>query len=98
MPVASITNAEPPAVLGRFKVARVLGQGAQSTVYVAVDPQLQRQVALKAMRLQGGGDAAAAMLHEARAVSRLSHPAIVPVFEVGEHDVDLQEQAQGGGV
>lgn len=86
MPVASITNAEPPAVLGRFKVARVLGQGAQSTVYVAVDPQLQRQVALKAMRLQGGGDAAAAMLHEARAVSRLSHPAIVPVFEVGEHD------------
>ena len=72
--------------LGRFQIVRKLGQGAQSVVYLAFDPQLHREVALKALR--GSADAAAALLNEARAVSRLSHPAIIPVFEAA--------QAEGG--
>ena len=71
-----------PLHLGRFRVLRVLGQGAQSVVYLGFDPQLQREVAIKALK----GEAASmdALLNEARAVGRLSHPGIVPVFEVGQ--------------
>jgi len=70
----------PPAV-GRFKPLRSLGQGAQALVWLAHDPRLDREVALKV--LTQGADRASvdAWLHEARAVSRLTHPNIVPVFE-----------------
>ncbi|OWQ93241.1 serine/threonine protein kinase [Roseateles aquatilis] len=70
----------PPAV-GRFKPLRSLGKGAQAVVWLAHDPRLDREVALKV--LTQGTDRASvdAWLHEARAVSRLTHPNIVPVFE-----------------
>ncbi|WP_067062627.1 serine/threonine protein kinase [Roseateles chitosanitabidus] len=70
----------PPAV-GRFKPLRSLGTGAQAVVWLAHDPRLDREVALKV--LTQGVDRASvdAWLHEARAVSRLTHPNIVPVFE-----------------
>ena len=68
-----------PESLGRFQIVRRLGQGAQSVVYLAFDPQLHREVAVKALR--GSADQAQALLNEARAVSRLSHAAIIPVFE-----------------
>jgi hypothetical protein len=79
------SSAGMPPFIGRFRILRVLGSGAQSTVYAAFDPHLHREVALKALHLVGDQtEAATAMLHEARAVSRLSHPAIVPVFDAGE--------------
>lgn len=67
--------------LGRFELRRVLGRGAQATVWLAHDPRLEREVAVKL--LNDGDDAAAVgdWLHEARNVSRLTHPHIVPVFE-----------------
>ena len=70
----------PPAI-GRFKPLRSLGTGAQAVVWLAHDPRLDREVALKV--LTQGTDRASvdAWLHEARAVSRLTHPNIVPVFE-----------------
>ncbi len=74
-----------PATLGRFQIVRLLGQGAQSEVYLAFDPQLRREVALKALR--GSSDTAKALLNEARAVSRLSHAAIIPVFEAAQAEV-----------
>jgi len=72
--------------LARFELQRVLGSGGQARVWLAYDPHLDREVALKL--LNPGADAAAVSecLHEARAVSRLSHPNIVPVFEAGEHE------------
>ena len=72
------------AALGRFELRRILGRGAQATVWLAFDPRLEREVAVK---LLGGGDAAAVgdWLHEARNVSRLAHPHIVPVFEADVH-------------
>ncbi|MFL6660821.1 MAG: protein kinase domain-containing protein, partial [Rhizobacter sp.] len=73
--------------LGRFELRRVLGQGAQATVWLAFDPRLEREVAVKLMRPAAGLDAAAVnqWLHEARSVSRLTHPHIVPVFEADMH-------------
>ena len=70
--------------VGRFELQRLLGRGAQASVWLAHDPRLQRDVAVKL--LGGGADAAAvsAWLNEARAVSRLSHPHIVPVFEADD--------------
>ncbi|HEY1090258.1 MAG TPA: protein kinase, partial [Burkholderiaceae bacterium] len=58
-----------------------LGSGAQATVWLAHDPRLDREVAVKVLR--SGADAVSvdSWLHEARAVSRLTHPNIVPVFE-----------------
>ena len=73
-----------PARVGRFSLVRQLGRGAQATVWLAHDARLDREVALKL--LDGGQDSAALeeWLNEARAVSRLAHPHIVPVFEADE--------------
>ena len=73
-------TAMPPAV-GRFKPLRSLGQGAQATVWLAHDPRLDREVALKVLTQAVDRASVDAWLHEARAVSRLTHPNIVPVFE-----------------
>lgn len=82
-----------PSTLGRFHIVRQLGQGAQSVVYLAFDPQLHREVALKALR--GSADTARALLNEARAVSRLSHAAIIPVFEAANATLDDAENGKG---
>ncbi len=72
--------------LARFELLRELGRGAQATVWLANDPRLDREVALKLL----SGDADATTRHEwmneARAVSRLKHPNVVPVFEADEHE------------
>ncbi|MDH5539210.1 MAG: protein kinase, partial [Rhizobacter sp.] len=85
MPAAVSSTPAPHSTLGRFQLLRQLGQGAQATVWLAHDARLDRDVALKL--LTPGGDAASAgeWLHEARAVSRMTHPHIVPVF-----DADVQ--------
>lgn len=70
----------PPAV-GRFKPLRSLGRGAQSQVWLAHDPRLDREVALKVLTQSVDRASVDTWLHEARAVSRLTHPSIVPVFE-----------------
>ncbi len=67
--------------IGRFKVIRELGRGAQATVWLAHDPRLDREVALKVMSGGASQDAVDEWLHEGRAVSRLNHPGIVQVFE-----------------
>lgn len=70
--------------IGRFELLRPLGQGAQAAVWLAHDPRLQREVAIK--MLNPGADAVARgqWKHEAHAVGRLSHPHIVPLFEADE--------------
>ncbi|MEO8119662.1 MAG: HDOD domain-containing protein, partial [Rhodoferax sp.] len=80
---------QDPAMLGRFELRRILGRGAQSVVWLAFDPRLEREVAIKLMKMGQGSDASAIAqwLQEARSVSRLTHPNIVPVFEA-----DVQDQ------
>ena len=50
------------------------------------DPRLEREVAVKLLRPDGDAAAVGDWLHEARNVSRLTHPHIVPVFEADVHD------------
>jgi hypothetical protein len=40
-----------PAMLGRFELRRILGQGAQSVVWLAFDPRLEREVAIKLIKV-----------------------------------------------
>jgi serine/threonine protein kinase len=74
-----------PVQLARFELLREIGHGTQARVWLAHDPRLDREVAIKLLTLGGDRQAQAASLSEARAVSRLSHPNIVPVFEADEH-------------
>jgi len=70
------------AVLGRFELRRKLGQGAQSTVWLAYDPRMEREVAIKVLRAPDSDEQAVTQwLQEARSVGRVKHPSIVPVFE-----------------
>ena len=76
--------------LGRFELKRVLGEGAQATVWLGFDVRLEREVAVKLMRTDAAAADTAAVsewLREARSVSRLTHPNIVPVFEADMHGV-----------
>jgi eukaryotic-like serine/threonine-protein kinase len=71
--------------LGRFRIGEVLGEGQHATVYCAYDPVLERDVALKMPR-QGVIRSAKGLerfLGEAKALARLRHPQIVPVYEAG---------------
>jgi serine/threonine protein kinase len=74
--------------IGRFEILSTLGQGAEGTVYLAADTRLGRQVALKtvaqASEVRMSGEGIAALLGEARIVSTLSHPNIVPLYDAGE--------------
>lgn len=78
----------PIQSLARYKVLRILGQGAFGVVYLAQDEQLQRHVAIKVphRRFVARTGAAEAYLREARTVANLDHPNIVPVFDVGNTD------------
>ena len=80
---------QTPPMLGRFELRRILGRGAQAVVWLAFDPRLEREVAIKLMKLGHDSDASAISrwLQEARNVGRLTHPHIVPVFEA-----DVQDQ------
>ena len=76
--------------IGRFDIVRELGRGAQSVVYLARDPQLQREIAIKTVHFTQPDPAKnKVLLAEARAVSQLRHPNLVPIFEAGEEDGDL---------
>ncbi|RYZ35121.1 MAG: tetratricopeptide repeat protein [Myxococcaceae bacterium] len=76
--------------VGRFLPLKVLGQGGMGVVYAAYDPDLDRKVALKLLRVKGGHEqleqGRARLLREAQAMARISHPNVIPVFEVGQWD------------
>jgi serine/threonine protein kinase len=74
-----------PQHIGRYRVERVLGKGGFGLVYLAHDDQLQRLVAIKVphRKIVSGAQDAEAYLAEARAVAKLDHPSIVPVFDAG---------------
>jgi serine/threonine protein kinase len=76
--------------IGRFELRKELGRGAQSTVYLGFDPQLQREIAIKTVHINRSHPAQnQVLLDEARTVSKLRHPNIVPIFEAGEENGDL---------
>jgi serine/threonine protein kinase len=84
--MSAIDSARATRRLGRFELLRTLGRGAQATVWLAHDPRLDREVALKLLEPATSDGVLAQWLHEARAVSRLAHPNVVPVFEADTLD------------
>ena len=73
--------------LGRYKVIGVIGQGAMGTVYKAVDPMIDRTVAIKTINLSLSADELveyeARFQQEIKAAGRLNHPNIVTIYDVG---------------
>lgn len=76
---------EEPIRFGRFETIELLGVGGHSRVYLAHDPKLGREIALKVMG-SGALDATEDSLAEARALARFDHDSVVKVFEIGEHE------------
>ncbi len=74
--------------LGRYEIRRVLGQGGFGIVYLAFDPQLDRQVALKVPRPDRFTNKAELdkFLVEARTAARLKHPMLVAIYDVQQLD------------
>jgi tetratricopeptide (TPR) repeat protein len=81
---------EDPAAVGRYEIVRRLGSGATGVVYLARDPSLARHVALKLLSPHLSHDATGIrrFTEEARAASRLDHPHIVTIHEIGRSVVD----------
>jgi serine/threonine-protein kinase len=89
-----VEDLEIKPTVGRYEIIREIGQGAMGVVYEANDPKIQRRVAIKTIRFSDEFEEArikeikVRFLHEAEIAGKLSHPAIVSIFDVGE-DYDL---------
>ena len=77
-----------PVQIGRYQVKAELGHGGMSVVYLAHDPVIGRDVAIKVLlsNLSNQPAARARFEREARIVAALEHPAVVPIYDFGEHD------------
>lgn len=89
MPAQSLSR----PTLGRYEIEREIGRGAMGVVYLGKDPSIARTVAIKTLSYQVFDDSQLEELkdrffREAKAAGRLSHPAIVTVYDVGE-EADL---------
>ena len=76
-------------VIGRYEVIRELGRGTMGIVYLARDPLIHREVAIKTLRYrdvdaQKISEAKARFFMEAGIVGKLSHPNIVTIYDVGD--------------
>ncbi|MAG69657.1 MAG: hypothetical protein CL471_05065 [Acidobacteria bacterium] len=72
-------------MVGRYRVRALIGIGGMGEVYAAFDPSLERDIALKVIRVDLHADPKAlALFHrEAKACARLRHPGIVTVHDLG---------------
>ncbi len=88
MPRATEAGEDHPAKIGRYTVLRSIGSGGMGVVYAAYDDDLDRRVAIKLVRsaATSSPDASLRLRREAQALARLSHPNVIGVHEVGEHD------------
>ncbi len=76
-------------ILGRYIILSVLGSGGMGVVYAAYDPELERKVALKLLHRATDSMDQTRLLNEARILARLSHPNVLPVFDVGRYQDQL---------
>lgn len=70
--------------IGRYRLLRKLGQGSSGIVFLAKDPYIERNVAIK-LSQPGSDSARKRFFVEAQAAGRFIHPNIVTIFDAGEH-------------
>src|SRR6266849_5802274 len=78
--------------IGRYYISRLLGRGGMGEVFLAADPRIEQEVAIKVVRtedtpypnLESSKEGANSFLREARAIARLDHPNILPMYDYGE--------------
>jgi len=88
-PAAAPAPAPANAVrhLGRFQLLRLVGKSARTMVWLVSDPRVNQELLLMLPRSQPASAAALAQwLDNARRASRIDHPGLAHVVEVGEHD------------
>ncbi len=76
------------AVAGQYRLTREIGRGGMGVVYLALDQQLQREVAIKTLPPHLAADVVVRdrFLREARTAGALSHQNIVPIYAAAERD------------
>lgn len=78
--------------IGRYEILRELGRGAMGVVYHARDPKIDREVAIKTIKLADQADESEVeqlrerLFREARSAGKLSHPGIVTIYDVDQED------------
>ncbi len=89
-PIPTIVGYRRGDSIDRYLILDVLGEGNMGAVFLAHDPELDRQVALKILRPDGRHRDAAArdaaqrrLAREARALGRLNHPNVVQIHDAG---------------
>jgi formylglycine-generating enzyme len=96
-------NESSPATIGRYTIVRKLGSGAMGVVWLAHDPDLDRNVAIKILPPAYAKDAdfVKRFLREARLAAKLHHPNAVTVHDVGadaEQTYIVMELVEGGSL
>ncbi|HVH98759.1 MAG TPA: serine/threonine-protein kinase [Enhygromyxa sp.] len=77
----------PPKQIGRFTVLGKLGQGGMGVVFLGHDSELERKIAIKLLRSNATQKVGVRRLvREAQGLARLSHPNVIQVHEIGEHE------------
>jgi serine/threonine protein kinase len=78
----------PGTIFGRYQIRSLIGVGGMGEVYLAHDPTLRRQVAIKLLPPQWSADRdrLARFEQEAYAASSLNHPNILTIYEIGYSD------------
>jgi non-specific serine/threonine protein kinase/serine/threonine-protein kinase len=88
-----VSNAATPAVIARYRIVRLIGEGGMGSVYEAEQENPRRTVALKVIK---PGIASAALLRrfeqEAEALGRLQHAGIAQIYEAGTADTGFGPQ------
>lgn len=77
-----------PPMIGRYQIRGELGRGGMAVVYRAYDPNADREVAVKTLPrgLLHDPTFRARFRREVEAIATLEHPAIVPLYDAGEHE------------
>ena len=73
-----------PTTIGKYQIEGVLGQGAMGVVYAGIDPELDRRVAIKTIRLDAQNQTAGAaerFMQEAKILAQCNHPNIVTMLD-----------------
>ncbi len=83
-----VDSASLPRSFGRYQLERELGRGGMGTVCLATDRLLNRQVALKLLRVQpeDGQEIVERFYREARSMASLQHANLCPIYDFGEVD------------